>query len=194
MPFVPPARARRSSAPLLSLAVAAAAAVQLSWACTIAGAQAADAATSDPYVAYPCPIQGQDSAVVLGSDHDLQSACLALSNPNQPGPWTIADQERVDGSSQFCPRPVLTVLDQTGAMTIRFLPAEKGSLLADPAACCRAAEISSDPGTGRVKIVSIPGPDCLDGTPSPARTDLYRWNGVELTFQESVRDGAGSVQ
>lgn len=194
MLFALSAHARRLAVAPLSLPIAAVFAVLLPLVCTIGGARAADAATSDPYVAYPCPIQGQDNAVVLGSDHDLQSACLALSNPNQPGPWTLADQERVDGSSQFCPRPVLTVLDQTGAMTVRFLPAEKGSFLADPAACCRAAEISSDPGTGRVKIVSSPGPDCLDGTPSPTRTDLYRWNGVELTFQESVREDAGSVE
>lgn len=194
MPLVFSARAWRSLASLLSLPLAAFLAVQLSASCMIAGAQAADAATNDPYVAYPCPIQGQDSAVVLGSEHDLQSACLALSKPNQPGPWTAADGQHVDGSSRFCPRPVLTVLDQTGAMTIRFLPAEEGSLLADPAACCRAAEIASDPGTGRVKITSSPGPDCLDGTPRPGRTDLYRWNGVDLTFQESVRDVTGSIQ
>jgi hypothetical protein len=162
----------------------------------LAGVPAAAGAGEDAgYVAYPCPIQGQDSAVVLGVDHGLQSACLALSRPSHPGPWMTDDGPAdIDGSSRFCPRPVLTVLDATGAMTVRFLQAEEDSFLADPTACCRPARILSDPDTGQVKIAGASGPNCLDGTPAGGRTDIYLWNGIELTFKESLTEDAAELR
>ena len=153
------------------------------------------AAAEDGFAAHPCPIEGQENAVVLGHDGAFQAACLALSRPHDPGPWTPADAAHIDGSSRYCPRAVLTVLDQSGAMTIRFLPAAKESFLANPAACCRAAEISVDVEDGRVRIGTAgPGPDCLGGATLTAHEDLYRWDGTELKFTESRRGEAKPAQ
>jgi hypothetical protein len=152
-------------------------------------------AAEDGFAAHPCPIEGQEHAVVLGHDGAFQAACLALSRPHDAGPWAPADAGRVDGSSRYCPRAVLTVLDQSGAMTIRFLPAAKESFLSNPAACCRAAEISVDPADGRVRIGATgPGPDCLGGSALTAHEDLYRWDGAELKFIESRRGEAKPAQ
>jgi hypothetical protein len=153
------------------------------------------AAAEDGFAAHPCPIEGQETAVVLGHDGSFQAACLALSRPRDPGPWTAADAARVDGSSRYCPRAVLTVLDQSGAMTIRFLPAARESFLSNPAACCRAAEIGVDPADGRVRISTAgPAPDCLGGSALTAHEDLYRWDGAELKFVESRRGEAKPAQ
>jgi hypothetical protein len=153
------------------------------------------AAAEDGFAAYPCPIEGQENAVVLGHDGSFQAACLALSRPHDAGPWTAEDAGRVDGSSRYCPRAVLTVLDQSGAMTIRFLPAAKDSFLSNPAACCRAAEISVDVEDGRVRIGTTgPGLDCLGGSALTAHEDLYRWDGAELKFIESRSGEAKPAQ
>jgi len=153
------------------------------------------AAAEDGFATHPCPIEGQENAVVLGHDGALQAACLALSHPHDAGPWAGDDAAHVNGSSRYCPRAVLTVLDQSGAMTIRFLPAAKESFLADPAACCRAAEISVDPADGRVRIgTNGPGSDCLGGATLTAHEDLYVWDGAELTFVESRRGEAKPAQ
>jgi hypothetical protein len=153
------------------------------------------AAAEDGFAAHPCPIEGQENAVVLGHDGAFQAACLALSRPHDAGPWTAADAGRVDGSSRYCPRAVLTVLDQSGAMTIRFLPAAKESFLSNPAACCRAAEISVDAADGQVRIGTAgPAPDCLGGATLTAHEDLYRWDGAELKFIESRRGEAKPAQ
>lgn len=153
------------------------------------------AAAQDGFAAHPCPIEGQETAVVLGHDGSFQAACLALSQPHDAGPWTAADAARVDGSSRYCPRAILTVLDQSGAMTIRFLPAARESFLGNPAACCRAAEISVDVQDGQVRIGTAgPGPDCLGGSALTAHEDLYRWDGAELKFIESRSGEAKPAQ
>jgi hypothetical protein len=154
---------------------------------TPGSAAAEDVSTEgDPFVSLPCPIEGQEGAIVLGRGGGFQAACLALSRPHDPGPWTGDDTERVDGSSQFCPRPVLSVLDESGAVTIRFLPAAPESFLADPAACCRASVIAADPWDGRVRVATGgPGRDCFGGADGDAYEDLYRWEGTELSFIES---------
>lgn len=149
----------------------------------------------DSFVSLPCPIEGQEGAVVLGRDGGFQAACLALSRPPDPGPWTGEDTEGVDGSSQFCPRPVLSVLDEGGAVTIRFLSAPSGSFLANPAACCRALLVAADPRDGRVRIATDGGAgDCFGGTDDDSYEDLYRWDGTELTFIESRREDATPVE
>lgn len=160
----------------------------------LAGA-ARPAAAEDGFATHPCPIEGQENAAVLGHDGAFQAACLALSRPHDAGPWTAADAAHVDGSSRYCPRAVLTVLDQSGAMTIRFLPAAKESFLGNPTACCRAAEIAVDPADGQVRIgTKGPGPDCLGGAALTAHEDLYRWDGAELKFIESRRGEAKPAQ
>ena len=146
---------------------------------------------SDPFVSLPCPIEGQKGAVVLGRGGGFQAACLALSRPHDPGPWTAEDAARMDGSSRFCPRPVLSVLDASGAVTIRFLSAAPGSFLADPAVCCRAELIAADPWDGLVRVATDGAAgDCFGGTVNSASEDIYRWDGAELSFIESHREDA----
>ena len=162
----------------------------------VPGVQAAE----DGFVSHPCPIEGQEKAVVLGAHGSFQAACLALSTPHNAGPWPPEDTGRITGSSRFCPRAVLTVLDQSGAMTVRFLPAPKESFLADPAACCHAAEISVDPADGRVRIASAaptadePARSCFGGPAEGSVEDLYRWDGSELKFLESRHEGANPAE
>lgn len=159
------------------------------------GAARPAAAAEDGFVAHPCPIEGQTGAVVLGKEGGFQAACLSLSQPREPGPWTGADAERVTGSSRFCPRPVLAVLDNEGVMTVRFLPLAEGSYLADPAACCLGGEISVNPKDGRVRIATDgPGADCFGGSASATHQDIYRWDGSELRFLETRTEEAAPAE
>lgn len=152
----------------------------------LAAASRPAAAAEDGFVAHGCPIEGQANAVVLATEGAFQAACLALSRPKEPGPWTAQEAERVTGSPRFCPRPVLAVLDKEGMMTVRFLPLAEGSYLADPSACCLGGEISVNPKDGRVRIATRgSGPDCLGGGGSAAHEDIYRWDGAELHFLET---------
>ena len=147
---------------------------------------AAQAEDESGFVARDCPIEGQKDAVVLARDGDFQAACLSLSKPRQPGPWSAADAGRVTGSARFCPRPVLALLDEEGVMTVRFLPLSEGSYLADPAACCLGGSISVNPRDGRVRIATDrPGRDCFGGEASASHEDIYRWDGNELRFLET---------
>src|SRR5690554_6495037 len=88
----------------------------------VPGAAGAQPEDEPDFVAYPCPIEGQKNAVVLGRDDSFQSACMSLSKPREPGPWSEADAGRITGSARFCPRPVLALLDPEGTVTVRFLP------------------------------------------------------------------------
>jgi hypothetical protein len=153
------------------------------------------AAAEDGFVAHRCPIEGQTGAVVLGQDGDFQAVCLSLSQPREPGPWAGTDVARVTGSPRFCPRPVLAVLDNEGAMTVRFLPLAQGSYLADPSACCLGGEISVNPQDGRVRIATGgPGRDCFGGSANATHEDIYRWDGSELRFLESRTEEAEPAQ
>jgi hypothetical protein len=179
---MPPAPSPRSLLLLLPLALLLAGAA-------LRPAQAA--ADENGFVTHGCPIEGQTGAVVLGREGDFQAACLSLSKPREPGPWSDADADRVTGSARFCPRPVLALLDQEGVMTVRFLPLAEGSYLADPAACCLGGRISVNPKDGRVRIATDgPGPDCLGGSASAAHEDIYRWDGTELRFLETRTEEA----